>query len=125
MQTQNLSLTDQKNLSNGVGQLGRRRTINEQKNLSNGRQAKNHLPPALFRITYYTENKVERHEVSATWPEDAVLLVARGLPIQVEFQEKGSTHFTPIARHLYREFAYYPDLVAQQAAIDALRNAQC
>ena len=85
------------------------------------------LPPIRFCCTYRTENGIEAHRVLCIWPEEAVLMIGRGIPIKVEFADEADTdgRYVPIAKHVYADFKEFPDIVAQQTAIDTLRLASC
>lgn len=54
-------------------------------------------------------------------------MIGRGIPIKVEFADEADTdgRYVPIAKHVYTDFKAFPEIVAQQTAIDTLRLASC
>jgi hypothetical protein len=110
-----------KNLSNDVGRSATNTPLSAQRQNVRRGMTKPFVPPCRWTLTYYTENGVETHYPIAIWPEDAILAVGRGIPLQAKFDDHGNDRWIPISRHLYAEFACYPQLMAQQAAIDLLK----
>jgi hypothetical protein len=110
-----------KNLSIDVGRSATNIPLSEQRKTLRRGMTKPFVPACRWHITYWTENGVEHHYPIATWPEEAILAVGRGIPLQAKFDDHGNDRWTPIGRHLYAEFACYPELMAQQAAIDLLK----
>jgi hypothetical protein len=109
------------NLSIDVGRSNPTLSLHEQRKDTRRGKAKPFVPACRWHLTYYTENGIEHHFPIATWPEDAILAVGRGIPLKAEFDDFGCDRWTPISRHLYAEFACYPQLREQQAAIDLLK----
>ena len=101
--------------------------VNRERSRSTENDSPDILPPVRFCCTYRTENGIEAHGVLCTWPEEAVLMIGRGIPIKVEFADKADTdgRYVPIAKHVYADFKAFPEIVAQQTAIDTLRLASC
>jgi hypothetical protein len=115
------SRTKTKNLSEDVSGTAQHLPLSAQRKDVRRGMTKPFVPECRWHLTYYTEKGIEHHFPIAIWPEDAVLAVGRGIPLKAEFDDHGNDRWTPIGRHLYAEFAYYPELMAQQAAIDLLK----
>lgn len=111
-----------KNPSKGIDRSTTNIPLSIQRKQVRREATKNELHPCRWHLTYWTENGVEHHYPIGIWPEDVILAVGRGIPLKAEFDMYGNDRWTPIGRHLYAEFACYPELVAQQAAIDLLKQ---
>ena len=121
-QTTISSPIETKNLSNGLRQSTNNLPLSAQRKEVRRGITKPFVPPCRWHLTYWTENGVEHHYPIGTWPEDVILCVGRGIPLKAEFDDHGNDRWTPIGRHLYAEFACYPELMIQQAAIDLLKQ---
>jgi hypothetical protein len=110
-----------KNLPEAVEGKAPTLPLSAQRNNVRRGMTKPFVPGCRWHLTYYTENGVEHHYPIGIWPEDVILAVGRGIPLKAEFDDYGRDRWTPIGRHLYAEFACYPELIAQQAAIDLLK----
>ena len=117
------STIDFKNPSKDLDPTAQYLSLSAQRSQSRKGKTKDAIPPCRWHLTYWIQGQIEHHYVMATWPEEAVLTVGRGFPLKIEFDDHGADRWTPIGRHLYAELHCYPKLVAQQAAIDALKES--
>lgn len=111
-----------KNLSEDVSGTAHNLPLSAQRKEVRRGMTKPFVPACRWHLTYYTETGIEHYFPIGIWPEDVILSVGRGIPLKAEFDDHGNDRWTPIGRHLYAEFACYPELIAQQAAIDLLKK---